>query len=320
MTPPPVSVTVPVGQAIERVKQVLFRPFKFDKWFVIGFCAWLAYLGGGGGFNFRAPGGSHGDGAGIRHTIEQARSYVAENLYWIVPAAVVAVGLLLILGVVFLWLRSRGEFMFLHCVARNRAEVAGPWTTFAREGNSLFLFRLALGAVSVVVTWPLLILCGVWLFRMWIDSDWNVRGVLDCASLGLAFVVAGTVFAIAGKLTSDFVVPVMFLRRTPCLDCWREFWRLLTAQLGQFILYLLFQIVLAVALGILVVVVVLLTCCCAGCVLVLPYLGTVMLLPVLVFKRAYSLHYLAQYGSEFDVFAPPPAPPRLVSEPVPPVV
>ena len=37
--------------------------------------------------------------------------------------------------------------------------------------------------------------------------------------------------------------------------------------------------------------------------MVIPYVGTVLLLPLGVFNRAYSLHYLAQYGPEFDVFA-----------------
>ena len=31
-------------------------------------------------------------------------------------------------------------------------------------------------------------------------------------------------------------------------------------------------------------------------------LGTVLLLPVIMFKRAYSLHYLAQYGPAYNVF------------------
>jgi hypothetical protein len=61
------------------------------------------------------------------------------------------------------------------------------------------------------------------------------------------------------------------------------------------------------AIGILIVMVVLVTCCCAGCLMLLPYLGTVLLLPVLVFKRAYPLYFLAQFGSEYDVF-PPPSP------------
>jgi hypothetical protein len=81
------------------------------------------------------------------------------------------------------------------------------------------------------------------------------------------------------------------------------------ANAGKFTLYLLFQIVLGMAIGAVVVMVVLLTCCIAGCLLLLPFFGTVLLLPVLIFKRSYSLYYLAQYGPQYDVFPPAPAPP-----------
>ena len=43
-----ISVIEPINPAVERVKDVLFRPFDFGRWFVIGFCAWLAYLAEGG--------------------------------------------------------------------------------------------------------------------------------------------------------------------------------------------------------------------------------------------------------------------------------
>jgi hypothetical protein len=61
----------------------------------------------------------------------------------------------------------------------------------------------------------------------------------------------------------------------------------------------------------LVMLAILVTCCCACCLMALPFLGTVLLLPVLVFKQAYSLYFLAQFGPEYDVFppAPPAAPP-----------
>ena len=36
----------------------------------------------------------------------------------------------------------------------------------------------------------------------------------------------------------------------------------------------------------------------------IPYIGTVVLLPVAVFFRAYSLEYLSQYGREFTVSSP----------------
>ena len=69
-------------------------------------------------------------------------------------------------------------------------------------------------------------------------------------------------------------------------------------------------IVLSWAIGMLVLMAILLTCCIACCLMALPFLGTVLLLPVLVFKRAYPLCYLAQYGPQYDVFptVPTPAP------------
>ena len=64
------------------------------------------------------------------------------------------------------------------------------------------------------------------------------------------------------------------------------------------------------AIGVLVLVAIVVTCCIAGCLMALPYLGTVVLLPVLVFKRSYSLYYLAQFGPAYDVF---PALPPIVT-------
>ena len=65
---------------------------------------------------------------------------------------------------------------------------------------------------------------------------------------------------------------------------------------------MLFQLVLAMAIGLVVIAAVVVTCCCAGCLMMLPYIGTVVLLPVLVFERSYSLYYLGQFGPAYAVF------------------
>src|SRR5215475_8376017 len=109
-----ISVTDPIGLAIERVRQVLFRPFDLGKWFVIGFCAWLASLGEPGfhgGFNFVSRGGRQGR-QGLGTWLDQAKDFIVSNLYWIVPLAVTAVVIILALWVLFSWLSSRGRFMF----------------------------------------------------------------------------------------------------------------------------------------------------------------------------------------------------------------
>jgi hypothetical protein len=239
------------------------------------------------------------------------------NLDWIIPLAAFLIVVILGLWLFFLWLNSRGKFMFLHCVALDRAEVTEPWNKFATEANSLFWFRFVLGLMGMVLTLSLLGIIAVMILKMIYRGEPDVAGILMAVGLGLALFLVAMVFAIIKKFTVDFVVPIMLLRRSRCLAAWREFSRLLSAHFWQFVLYLLFQIVLSLAIGVLIVMVVLITCCCAGCVMALPYLGTVLLLPVLIFKRAYPLYYLAQYGPEYDVFPPPAVPPVPGASPLP---
>ena len=118
---PRISVIDPIMPAIERVKIMLFRPFDLSKWFTIGFCAWLAYLlqgGGGGGGNYSHPGQ---DGYPDFH------NFLNEHLMLVIVLGSVLAGLIIAIVVTCLWLSSRGKFMFLHCVAKNKAEIVLPW-------------------------------------------------------------------------------------------------------------------------------------------------------------------------------------------------
>ena len=302
-----VSVIEPVGRALDRVNVMLFRPFDLGKWFTIGFCAWLALLGesgGGGGFHFNVPSGGSHHGGNVRRELERAWEYVLANLFWIVPLAVTLVVVGLAFWVLFKWLSSRGHFMFLHCVALNRAAVVEPWNEFAREANNLFLFRLVLGLLSIITTLPLVVLGVVLAWRLFVTQHFTVAGVMGLGALVLAIVALSLICVLIEKLTKDFVVPLMYLRRRGCVECWGELLTLLRGYAGEFILWLLFQIVLGLAVSAIVLAAVVVTCCIACCVLALPYVGTVLLLPVLIFERAYALHFLAQFGPTFDVFTP----------------
>ena len=312
--PREISVAEPVAPAYERVKQVLFKPFDLVKWFTIGFCAWLADLGeSGGGGRFNSSNGFNGDNNSqpaerFRHFYHESRDYVMDNLGWIIPVTVAVVLIGLALWVLMLWLSSRGKFMFLHCVALDKAEIGVPWSKFASAASNLFWFRLILGLIGMVLMLPLLVCIAFTILQMVLQGEVDFAGVMTAACLGLAFILLSLVFALIRKFMVDFVVPIMFLRGGNCVVAWREFYELLSANLWKFALYILFQIVLAMAIGTIVLFVILLTCCIAGCLMLLPFVGTVVLLPVLVFKRAYPLYYLAQYGPQYDVF---PAPPTL---------
>ena len=309
-----ISVIDPITPAIDRVKLILFRPFDLGKWFIIGFCAWLAYLGTGGGGN---PGG--GGGGGPRYTVshkeseareqlkefvESARYYVSDNISWIVPVAVIVITLIILIGFLVAWLNSRGKFMFLHCVATNKAQVVFPWHKFRQQGNSLFLFRIVLGLIGfVVVVLPIvgIILLGIMIGTGSAPPIVSIPGIILLALVLIGFLI--TLFLVK-KFTFDFVVPIMFLRMSSCTAAWREFIAVLSANKLRFTLYLIFQIVIKIVIGVMIGIgfCIGLCFCCASCLLLVPYIGTVILLPVHVFTRSYSLYYLQQYGKQFDVF------------------
>lgn len=314
-----ISVTAPVGPALERVKQMLFRPFDLGKWFTIGFCAWLAGLGeagggGGGGINNNVNVGNNNSNhvqEDLHRFVAQAHDYLLNNLYWIVPVAAFVIVFGIGLWILMLWLNCRGKFMFLHNVALDKAEIAVPWTKFESLANSLFGFRIVVALASFVVILPPLAVAAVFVLRMIWNGAPNFPAIMLCVGMAMLMVIFIIAFALVHKFTADFVVPVMFLRGQRCLAAWKEFWPMLSGNIGKFTLYILFQIVLGMAIGIIVLFAIVITCCLAGCLMIIPYIGTVVLLPVLVFKRAYSLYFFRQFGAAYDVFPSeaPPAPP-----------
>ena len=322
LQPGQISVVEPIGAAIEKTKQILFRPFNISKWFAIGLCAWLATLGSGGRSNLNFGNwGSHEQSPDFQQEIHNVKEAVLENLPIVIGVGALVILVILVLSLVFMWLKSRGQFMFFHCVSRDKGEVVKPWKQYAQQANSLFLFRLVLGlagvAVSILFIVPLVA----------IGFSFAKTGIAGFALANLVwgflliFCIIMVALTLSGirLLTDDFVVPIMSLRRCSVTEGWKEFWRLLMSNKGPFTVYLLFLFVIGLAIGMIILLAVLVTCCCAACFLMIPYIGTVVMLPILVWRRAYSLLYLSQYGPEFDVFVPKPTPIVVPTASIPPI-
>src|SRR4029453_9204503 len=113
------------------------------------------------------------------------------------------------------------------------------------------------------------------------------------------------------------MVPVMYRQRCRAMDAFGQMLRLIAAHPGPVLLYMLFFLVLVIAAGVMSCAVTCATCCIAA----IPYVGTVILLPISVTLGAFSLLFLRQFGSEYDVWAGLPPPeflPVLVPPPAPP--
>lgn len=311
-TPERIEIFAPFGAALELMQKILFRPFDLKKWFVIGFAAFLAHLAGGGG-NFGGNWNRHFP-TDWKASMQSATNDMSDSVHnfplWVIPVAVFAALIILALIAVFLWLGSRGKFIFTDCIVRNRGAIEEPWHEYRREGNSLFVFSIVVALIFLAVV---VVFGGIVFLPAILHHDSFTAGISFIIG-GISFVLAMVILAFAWALISQFMVPIMYRRRCTASEAFRTTLTLIAGRLGTFILYFLFVIVLGLATAMIACLATCVTCCITA----IPYVGTVILLPLYVALAAYPLLFLRQFGPEYDVWAnvAPPAP--IAEPPVPP--
>jgi len=292
-TGPEIQIFKPFGEAFELMKRILFQPFDLKKWFIIGLAAWLANLGGGGG-GFNYPYNRGEEFQKLNETISQIPHSV------LVTGICALIAVVLLLVVLFAWLRARGRFMFIDCIVKNRGAIAEPWREFRTEGNSYFLFSLTaavcLVLLAALLSAPLVYVAIRGRFYLSLHRDRLEPYVLLITALWV-FIILLVVFAWA--LIVNFMVPVMYRRRCRAYQAFRAATSVISSYPGEIVLSRLFVIVVAVASAMVGCVVT----CATWCIAAIPYVGTVILLPVFVLLRSFSLLFLRQFGPEYDVWA-----------------
>jgi hypothetical protein len=307
-TEPRIEIFKPFGDAFELMKKILFQPFDLKKWLVIGFAAWLANLGagGGGGGNFNYPDKRRGDVTKLNETIGQIPQPI------LIVAICILACVVLLLIVLVAWLRARGRFIFVDCIVRNRAAIVEPWKEFRAEGNSFFLFSLLVVLALVGV----MVIAGLVLIVPFIPWHGQAQpGVAFWIGLSL-FVFVAVCLAFVWALASQLMVPIMYRQRCLARLAFARAVDLVASYPGPILLYVLFLLLLGVATVMISCAVICATCCIAA----IPYVGTVILLPIPAMLGAFSLLFLRQFGPDYDVWAsfmpqeflpvlmPPPAP------------
>jgi hypothetical protein len=94
----------------------------------------------------------------------------------------------------------------------------------------------------------------------------------------------------------------MYKHRILATEAWNRFLSIHWAYFGYFLLYAIIVALLWLGIFVAIIMLGLMTCCCGFIILAIPYLGTVILLPIYYIFRAYSVEFLAQFGDDFNVF------------------
>jgi hypothetical protein len=297
-----IAYFAPLTLAWERMKHILWRPFDLAKWVVLGFSVWLAGLtdgAGGGGWKWIFNNGdfSHGPfvGSGGDSWFRSGEAFLWIPLLFVTVIAVAAI------LVAILWLSSRAKFIFLDNVVHNRAQIVEPWHRLRELGNSLFLWRL-----GFVVCCGLIVLVLMVLFfapAATLSFSDALAGLSYAAMvLGvLVMIVFGIFAAFVALFLEGFVIPIMYKFELKATEAWSYFLPWFKSRPLPFILYGLFIVGLGICFAVFFSMVCVLTCC----VVALPYVGTVIMLPIWVTYRLFSVEFLAQFDPGFDLFTAP---------------
>lgn len=326
----PISVSEPLTKAWNRMVWILFKPFDIGKWFILGFTAWLAMLAEGCGFNFNfdasmfdtGSGGSGGSGTppwnhgswdydGVEPVTPEPVS-IMDNLdaamsslpAWAMILIVAIIPIILIISIVLMWIRSRGKFMFIDNIAQNRSEVVWPWGEYAAEGNNLFKIDLILTALLLVVLGLIGVLGYVLLYDFMHTPGATMQGqdIATVVTLALLAVGAALLYGFIRWVLTALVVPVMYARRVRVLEAWQMTRaEIIRNNLGNVVLFFLLQIALGFGAALIATIAVCCTCFLAA----LPYIGTVILLPIFVFMQSFLLYFIDQYGGPYRIMVEP---------------
>ncbi len=289
-----ISPIDPITPAWNHMVRILFQPFEFKKWMLLGFCAFLSQCGDSGG---SSSNWSNLSNSNNQQGFSEAKQWVESNMELVIGIAIGTVTLAVVVGLLVNWLSSRGKFMLLDGIVKNRGAVSEPWSEFKTEGNSLFLFRIVVGFLAIVgflVVVGIPVLIALPDIRTETVSESTFAAIVFGCFLIIPFIIANIAFAFFVRV---FVVPTMYLNRVRAVEGMGIAWRsLCKGHLGSAILLCLMMFLL----GIVSVIVAIVATCATCCLTVIPYIGSVILLPISVFFVCYAITYIQQFGDDWQ--------------------
>ena len=297
------DVTGTVGRGWDRMRKALF-PFDFGKWISFGLIFFLQSLLEGSGlsvpnrFSARTRSGGASAAPDFREMAANAQRWIDANTGALVVVVTVTVALVIALGVLFLWLGTRGQMMAIRAVATGRATIGEHWAETRVAGWSLFKTHLVISGTVFVLGAPL---AGLAAFRL---LDLAASGAPDEAIITamIPFVVVGSVGFLAMSIVTgilrNFVAPVMQRCHMNVGQAWSHFSGAAGGHWGSIVLFFVIRFFLGIGAAIIALVAAVCTCCIGA----LPVIHQAIMAPWYFFERAYGLEAIESLGPGMKMF------------------
>ena len=289
------------------MKMTLFSPFSLPLWFTLAFPAFLTNLGSGGfGFNFmQTP------------SKEKISNVLTEHLLLILLLLASLAVVAMILSVVLYWLSSRGRFIFLDMLVHGAdAERFGNrWSRFKTPANSFFQIKLVFYLSYIVCA--LIGILGLLPFLIPLLNSIAEKDVIhlpylnysalppDLQSLYLGiclFLIAAgflgiLVLAILETIFNDYGALLMYRKGISGWAALQSSLAAIREQPLRFVKYIWGLILIQILSALAILAFLIVTCCCIGYILLLiPYISTVVMMPIIYTRWQFILEYFGDSG------------------------
>jgi len=237
-----ISAADSVSFAIQRTRDLLFRPFNWGTYLKLGLVA-IITEGLGGNLNsssHHAPASGNGP---IFHS--------PSNLVPVAIAAIFALALVAVILLVVFYLITRLRFAFFHCLVHNVREIRPGWWFYREQATRFFWLNVVVGfcyLLAVVLISIPFVSGFVRLFKETqrgghFDVGLLLSLVLPLIPIIFLMVLAG--FAL-DVILRDWILPHYALENATAGEAWSQVYARITAEKRQFFVYALLRLVLPV--------------------------------------------------------------------------
>jgi hypothetical protein len=248
------------NRALGSTSQLLFR--KPDLWFWLKLSLVVFLAVGGSSFNPSSfLNRDSGDGS--------------VDFMQYLPLLVAVFSIILIIGLVFSFIRAVCQFMFIESLIEGRTEIADGFRRNLDNGFSLFLFNLLVGFASIAILLAFLAPVIYYAFISGVEPSRPALFVSLVYAIGI-FILVGVVSGIVGSFTTDFVTVLMYKNVKGVVYCWKRLAGLIKNNTNEFLVYMLVGIASGLAAGVILFIVDVIVTIAAIVIAIIPALGLIV--------------------------------------------
>jgi hypothetical protein len=238
---PAISAVDAVSIAIQRTKELLFRPFRWGTYLKLGL---VAIVTEGIGSNFHSA-SHHGHAPAHGPTIGSPFNLAPAQIAAIVAAVLLAI----ILSIVVFYLVTRLRFAFFHCLIYKTRLIGPGWRLYGPQAMRFFWLNIAVGFCFLLLVVLVALPFAAGFFRLFHEIHQGGHFPIGLLlSLVLPLIPIILLLMLAGVVTDlilrDWMLPHIALEDATAGEAWASVRARIVAEKKEFFVYSLLRVVL----------------------------------------------------------------------------